>query len=280
MHRPITGWPGAARRRRSESGRWAASRPSGIRTISPPPGWRARVADARAASEAGVSVSAVAAWRRRVRELPEEARAAALLDRERTGRPSAIDANPAWRGELAALLLEFGAHLTAAQARKVLIAHCGSAPSRLRSLRRWIAAWRVEHAPELSAVTNPDRHRSHRLPAFGRRDAGVHRLNQVWELDSTLCDVVCLDGHRHALCAAVDVWSRRARFLVVPTSRATAIAALLRRCMLEWGVPETVRTDEGADYTSATSSASWTPSISPSIPARPTRPRRSPTSSG
>ncbi|MDE0335673.1 MAG: transposase family protein, partial [Defluviicoccus sp.] len=37
---------------------------------------------------------------------------------------------------------------------------------------------------------------------------------------------------------------------MVPTSRATAIAALLRRCILEWGVPETVRTDEGRDYTS------------------------------
>ena len=38
--------------------------------------------------------------------------------------------------------------------------------------------------------------------------------------------------------------------LVVPTSRATAIAALLRHCILEWGVPEAVRTDEGKDYTS------------------------------
>ncbi len=36
----------------------------------------------------------------------------------------------------------------------------------------------------------------------------------------------------------------------MPESRATAIAALLRRCILEWGVPEAVRTDEGKDYTS------------------------------
>ena len=41
-----------------------------------------------------------------------------------------------------------------------------------------------------------------------------------------------------------------ARVLVVPTSRAAAIAALLRRCIMEWGVPEAVRTDEGNDYTS------------------------------
>ena len=62
--------------------------------------------------------------------------------------------------------------------------------------------------------------------------------------------MICADGKRHAIVSAIDIWSRRARILVVPTSRATAIATLLRRCILEWGVPELVRTDEGRDYTS------------------------------
>ncbi len=48
----------------------------------------------------------------------------------------------------------------------------------------------------------------------------------------------------------MDIYSRRGRFLVADTSRATAIAALVRRCILDWGVPEEVRTDEGRDYTS------------------------------
>ena len=68
--------------------------------------------------------------------------------------------------------------------------------------------------------------------------------------DSTPADVICADGRRHAIVVAIDVWPRRTRALVAPTSRATAIAALFRRCLLEWGVPESVRTDEGADYTS------------------------------
>ena len=76
------------------------------------------------------------------------------------------------------------------------------------------------------------------------------RLNQEWELDSTPADVICDDGLRYAVVVAIDIWSRRTRALVAPTSRATAIAALFRRCLLDWGVPELVRTDEGADYTS------------------------------
>ena len=62
--------------------------------------------------------------------------------------------------------------------------------------------------------------------------------------------MICADGLRYAVVVAIDIYSRRTRGLVAPTSRAAAIAALLRRCILDWGVPETVRTDEGADYTS------------------------------
>ena len=97
--------------------------------------------------------------------------------------------------------------------------------------------------------TNPDRYRSHRAPAIGDAAAGIVRLNQLWELDSSPADVICADG-RHTLIGAVDVYSRRARVLVRPTSRATTIAELLRCTLLGWGVPETVRTDEGKDYVS------------------------------
>ena len=107
-----------------------------------------------------------------------------------------------------------------------------------------------KNARDLLAVTNPDRDRSRHRPAGGDAAAKIVRLNQLWELDSTPADVICADGRRYAIVAAIDIWSRQARVLVVPTSRAAAIAALLRRCILEWGVPEAVRTDEGKDYTS------------------------------
>ena len=204
-------------------------------------------ADALAASEAGASAKSLRRWRARVRDLPPGGRLPALIDRKPTGRPSSIDGE--MREELEALLLHFGDHLTARHAHRSLIARYGRAPA-VSTIREWIARYRREHARELSAVGNPDRHRSHRKPAGGDAAAGIERLNQLWELDSTPADVICADGKRHAIVAALDIWSRRGRILVVPTSRATAIAALLRRCILEWGVPETVRTDEGRDYTS------------------------------
>ena len=204
-------------------------------------------ADARAAGEAGVSPATVARWRSRVRRLPPGERVAALLDGPRTGRPGSISG--AALETLEALAFNGGPHLTARHARRTLEARFGEAPSE-GHLRRWLAAWRAEHAGELSAATHPDRHRSHRMPAFGAADAGAERPNQLWELDSTLADIMFSDGRRRALVAGVDVWSRRARFLVAETSRSTAIAALLRRCILDWGVPETARTDEGRDYTS------------------------------
>ena len=206
-------------------------------------------ADACAAEEAGVSAKSVAAWRLRVKGLPPGARVAALLDGARTGRPSTIGARADWREEIEALVFHGGRHLTVEHARRTLVARTGSAPP-MRTLRRWLARWRAEHARELDAVTNPDRHRSHRQPAFGDAGESAGGLNALWELDSTIADVICADGRRRALVAAIDVWSRRTRFLVAPTSRATAIAALLRRCLLAWGVPAAIRTDEGADYTS------------------------------
>ena len=88
------------------------------------------------------------------------------------------------------------------------------------------------------------------MPALGSRSESVTALNQVWELDSTRIDVMCADGKRYVLVAAIDVWSRRAMALVTPESRASAIGLLIRRCLLAWGVPDWIVTDEGADYTS------------------------------
>ena len=102
----------------------------------------------------------------------------------------------------------------------------GEAPS-TRALQRWLQAWRADpaNARALSAVSDPDGHRSRKGPALGNREAGVDAPNALWELDSTPADVLCTDG-RHVIVGAIDVWSRRARVLVVPVSRAVAICAL------------------------------------------------------
>ena len=48
----------------------------------------------------------------------------------------------------------------------------------------------------------------------------------------------------------IDVYSRRARILVARTSKAVAVAALNRAMLLDFGVPEEIKTDNGTDYKS------------------------------
>ena len=213
-------------------------------------GMRQAEADARAAEAAGVSAATLRRWRLACRDLPPEARLAALTDRPGRGRRGTMT-DPAMRDCVEALIHGHGPHLTAPHVCRVLKARHGHAPSP-RAVQRWLGNWRADaaNARALSAVSDPDGHRSRRAPAMGSMTRAVIRLNQVWELDSTPADVMCADG-RHAIVGAMDVWSRRGRLLVVPVSRATAICALLRRCLIDWGVPEMVRTDRGKDYTSA-----------------------------
>ena len=199
-------------------------------------------ADAVAAEEAGVGASSVARWRRRGGSV------AALRDAPGRGRPRAMR-DPEHVKTAEALLVSEGRHVGAAHIRAVLLARFGAAPGE-RSIARWVQRWRGENARLLSSVLDPDRHRSTRQPAFGAADAAVGAPNERWEIDSSPADLICTDGKRHVLLAAVDVWTRRAVVVVAATSRATAVCALIRRCLLAWGVPRTVVSDGGSDYLS------------------------------
>lgn len=116
-----------------------------------------------------------------------------------------------------------------------------------RSLERWVKTYKAENAQAYTAITNPDKWKNKYMPAFGT--VGVAALNEKWELDSTPADIMLADG-RYNLLGAIDVYSRRAKLIVSKSSTAASVAKLLRDCMLEWGVPETVKTDNGADYVS------------------------------
>jgi len=118
-----------------------------------------------------------------------------------------------------------------------------------RALQRWVGGWKRDNRQVFTALTNPDEWKGRYMAAFGSQSEGVGRVNQRWELDSTPGDVMLTDG-RHSVIGVVDVASRRGRLLVSKTSKATAIAALLRHTLLAWGVPEQAKTDGGADYTS------------------------------
>ncbi|MCK9468172.1 MAG: Mu transposase C-terminal domain-containing protein [Porticoccaceae bacterium] len=116
-----------------------------------------------------------------------------------------------------------------------------------RSFERWLNSYRKDNAQLLSATANPDEWKNRYMLASGSASEDVFALNQRWELDGTPADVMLLDG-RHSINGVIDVFTRRVKLLVTKTPTAVSVATLLRRTLLHWGVPETVKTDNGSDY--------------------------------
>lgn len=118
-----------------------------------------------------------------------------------------------------------------------------------RSIDRYMESWKAHNAQLWLYVTHPDKWKSVYMPAYGSHTDTIVRLNQLWEMDSTPGDWLLTDG-RHSVVGVVDLYSRRLSFHVSKTSSAQAVCLAFRKAVLAWGVPETVRTDNGKDYTS------------------------------
>lgn len=175
----------------------------------------------------------------------------ALIDRR--GRPSetrVLDRDDAMRIYIVSQIAA-RPHLTATQLCQMISVDLQREIS-LRTLQRFIAKWRDTNAPTLKALTNPDQHRSHHKPAFGRRDENVTFINARWELDATRADAMCLlpDGtrKRYALTQLIDVFTRRAMILVSDQPRAAATMALFRRAIIAWGIPAEIKSDNGKEF--------------------------------
>ena len=229
------------------------------------PAHQARTAFARAYNSGEIQVppsvlaqvpatsdSSLERWQALLRKHGITALAGGYGNRAGSGR---IDTQPALQAFITAMLVQFP-HARATQIMAglaarftgpaaVLPAHLPS----LRSLERWVDAWRAANAGTLQALANPDAWKNQHMVAFGSKSDGITRLNQLWELDGSPADLLLSDG-RHCLIAGIDVATRWPVIVVSKTNTAVAVAALLRRMLLELGVPERVKTDNGSDYTS------------------------------
>jgi putative transposase len=116
-------------------------------------------------------------------------------------------------------------------------------------IKRFRNRWIKDNADLWLFYTNPDAWNGAKMFAFGSASISVERLNQLWEADSTPADLMLSDG-RHSIIGMIDVYSRRLRFVVSKTSKSSAVVALTRHCLIEWGVPEILKTDNGKDYVS------------------------------
>ncbi len=169
----------------------------------------------------------------------------------RGGRRGGIDTAPEVRGLVESMLIANPYHVTARHIIEAVEARWpGLEPPSISTMHRFAKRWRAENGFDISATSDPDGHLSRTKPAFGKKAHEVTALNELWELDSTKLDIICADGRRHDVVVAFDVWSRRAKATVTPRSNSFAIGTLIRRGLVDWGVPGMVRTDEGKDYTS------------------------------
>jgi transposase InsO family protein len=161
-----------------------------------------------------------------------------------------LDQNQEQRNALLGLFLD-KPHITTRRLAEAMQVRFGEGAPSYFQIRMFLKTWKAEHKGELELATNPDAWKSHRQVAFGNRAETVaERLNQLWELDATKADLI-LNGYRYVLCTVIDVFSRRTMFLLSDSPRGTAHAELMRRAIAAWGLPETIRTDNGKDYTSA-----------------------------
>lgn len=138
-------------------------------------------------------------------------------------------------------------HLSAQTLYDALATQFPNLPT-VRSFRRALGYWKSQNAQLLEAVVNPDGWRNKYMSAAGSYSEGITAPNQKWEMDSTVGDVMLNDGRRHHVVGVIDVFTRRRLFIVTRTSRANAIMSLIRLAILAWGVPEEIKTDNGADY--------------------------------
>nr|WP_238718162.1 Mu transposase C-terminal domain-containing protein [Petrachloros mirabilis] len=177
------------------------------------------------------------------------------------GRISAIEQSRALAEACEECLAAGGKHWGPKQIRRVLLAYydfpLDQIPS-AKSIQRWRQRWIADNPQRWMKYCDPERARGAVVPAFGSRSQGIERPNQLWELDSSPTDLLLRhDGgiKRYTLLGCIDVCTRRAKVLVAETSNGKAILQLLRNAILDWGMPESLKTDNGKDYISVRVSA-------------------------
>lgn len=114
---------------------------------------------------------------------------------------------------------------------------------------RWRAAFEDQNKQALMAVTNPDGWKNNFLSSLGKLDEDVLRLNQRWEMDGTPADWELIGGRFNAS-VVLDIYGRRPKILFSKTPRTETNKLLLRSAILDWGMPEEAKTDNGSDYVS------------------------------
>jgi transposase InsO family protein len=184
------------------------------------------------------------------------------LKREGAGR-LAVDRGVARRGKgkleaarafILALIVE-RPHITADHLREIVAARFPALENvSHRTFQTFRSRIEREDKVLIARVANPDAFKS-KYRLTGGSPHQVERVNELWMIDASPADMLCVDG-RHSVYLCIDIFSRRLVVYVSKTPRAEAVTLLMRRALIAWGVPERVKTDNGSDFI-----AKWTKSL-------------------
>lgn len=118
----------------------------------------------------------------------------------------------------------------------------------LRAFQRLLATLKETEKVVLTKLTNPDLFRSTMKLAGTGTMRHVTQPNMHWQIDASPVDALCTDG-RHSVYLCIDIATRRIILSLSKTPRASAVALLIRKAILAWGVPQEIKTDNGSDFT-------------------------------
>lgn len=117
----------------------------------------------------------------------------------------------------------------------------------VRTFQDFLKRLKSEHKVELLKLTNPDQFRSTMALSGAGALRHITEPNQLWQIDASPVDALCTDG-RQTVYACIDIATRRTIFYNSPTPTAEAVGLLIRRAILQWGVPEEIKCDNGSDF--------------------------------
>lgn len=121
-------------------------------------------------------------------------------------------------------------------------------------VQRFITNYYEKRVLEWTLITKgEDANKSLNQPAMGSRREQFTAKNQCWEIDSTPADVIIFhEGKqiRPDILAIVDCYSGRCVAVLAENSNKLAIIRLLWRAISQFGMPKTIKGDNGRDYLS------------------------------
>ncbi|PCI85748.1 MAG: hypothetical protein COB24_11825 [Hyphomicrobiales bacterium] len=149
-------------------------------------------------------------------------------------------------------------HYTAHHIRDLIIVDFGEAIEidgalkpmpHVRTFERWITNFHAENRNLVTRITDPDAYKN-KIKFVGQNmNSHIKYFNQKWEIDASPTDILTTKGRRN-LYALIDIYSRRVMIYISKSASTEASLTLIRRAIMEWGVPDEISTDNGTDFVS------------------------------